>query len=335
MRLLAFLCLCAPLSAQDDPMGRILQKLRETVAKSVVSIEVVRDKDPEGHGGSGSSSAHADYHNRPDGPCTGTIWSDDGYIVTSAFNVSGEIRRITVRTADGKSYEAKRLGFDGTRDVALLKIEATGLPVLSKVKLADLAQGSFVAIVGRAPDPDVPTINQGIVSAMNRFKDTSVQTDAELNYGNAGGPLVTLGGELVGITCQVKPRTNWGQSGGVGFACKHTDIDKILPELKANKSTERGKEPWTGITPAEGAEGVEGVVVAQVAADSPADEAGFQEADVITEVEGKPVKTWDELKAVLLTKKVGDVLKIRILRKDKNQKDVPKDMKLKLGDNPN
>jgi putative serine protease PepD len=316
-------------------MARVLQKVREKVAKSVVAIEVVRDKDPDGRGGSGPSSTHQNYFNRPEGPCTGTIWSEDGYIVTSWFNVSGEVRRVTVRTHDGKTYEAKRLGYDATRDIALLKIEAKDLPVLPKSKLDEAKQGDFVAIVGRAPDPDVPTLNHGILSAVNRMKDVCVQTDAELNYGNVGGPLVTVRGEIVGITCQVKPRTNWGQSGGVGFACKHTEIDKALPSLKQNRSVERGKEPWLGITPAEGAEGVEGVVIAQVAAEGPGEEGGLQEADVITEIEGKRVKTWEELRAVLETKKVGDVVKLKILRKDKAGVAQPKDVKVKLGDNPN
>lgn len=327
------------LCAQDDAtaaMARVLQKLRESVSKSVVSIEVVRDKDPEGRGGSGPSGAHVDYYNRPEGPCTGTIWSADGYVMTSSFNVSGDVKRITVRTADGKLYEAKKLGYDQTRDIALLKIEAGDLPVLPKAKLEECRQGDFVAVVGRAPDPDVPTINHGIISAMSRFNNVAVQTDAELNYGNVGGPLVNLRGELVGVSCQIKPRTNWGQSGGVGFACKHTEIDKALPELKASRSVERGKEPWMGITPSEGAEGVQGVPIAQVAADGPGEEAGLQEGDVITELEGKKVKTWDEIKAILVTKKVGDVVKLKILRKDpKTKQDVPKDVKVKLGDNPN
>ncbi len=333
------IALLAAVLCQDDPtsaMARVMQKLRDRVGRSVVALEVVRDKDPEGAAGSGPSGAHNDYYNRPEGPCTGTIWTEDGLILTSAFNVSGDVRRITVRTSDGKSYEGKRLGWDATRDIALVKIEAKDLPVLPKAKMDAVRQGDFVAIVGRAPDPDMATINQGIVSALDRMKSTAVQTDAELNYGNVGGPLVNLLGELVGVTCQIKPRTNWGQSGGVGFACKHAEIDKALPELKASRNTERGKEPWTGITPAEGAEGVEGVVVAQVAAESPAEEGGMQEGDVIVEFEGKKVKNWDEMRTMLAGKKVGDVVKLKVMRKDpKTGKDAAKDVKVKLTDNPN
>lgn len=337
--LAAALLVAIPASAQDEPtaaMARVLRKLREQVAKSVVAIEVIRDKDPEGKAGSGPSDTHQDYYNRPTGPCTGTIWTEDGFILTSAFNMSGEVRRISVRTPDGKSHDAKPLGHDATRDIALLKIEATGLTPLPKAKWDDLKQGTFVAIIGRAPDADVPTINQGVLSALDRFKSTSVQTDAEMNYGNVGGPLVTLTGELIGVTCQVKPRSQWGQSGGVGFACKVAELEKIVPELKQNRSTDKSNEPWLGITVAEGAEGAEGVVVGHVAAEGPGEEGGLQEGDVITELDGTKVANADEMRAILVAKKVGDVVKLKILRKNpKTQQNEPKDVKVKLGANPN
>lgn len=298
-------------------LQRALQTLREQVAPAVVAIEVSRGKDPEGRGGSGSAGAHVDYYNRPEGPCTGTIWSPDGYIITSAFNVSGEIRRITVRTSDGKSHEATRLGFDQKRDIALLKIEAKDLAVLPRVRWEGVRQGDFVAIVGRAPDPDVPTLNHGILSALNRMNRTAVQTDAELNYGNVGGPLVTLQGELIGVTSHIRPRAHWGQSGGVGFATKHAEIEKVLAELKANRSILRGTgAPWTGVTPAEGAEGVAGVPIAGVAEGSPAEQAGLRDGDVLLEWDGKKVSSWAEIEKDMATRKVGERVRVKVEQRD-------------------
>jgi serine protease Do len=315
----------------------VLQDLRVRVAKSVVSIEVARDEDPEGHGGDNGapSRTHVDYYNRPEGPCTGTIWSADGYIITSAFNVSGEVKRIKVRAPDGKTYEAKKVGYDRRRDIALLKIDAKDLSVLPRAKIEDVRQGDFVAVVGRSPDPDVPTINAGIISATDRMKSTAMQTDAELNYGNVGGPLVNLRGELIGVTCHIKPAAVWGQSGGVGFACKQTEIEKEMSELLAGGPGEGGGEAFLGIMTAEGAKGIEGVQVAQVMEGGPAAQAGVQEGDVIIELAGQKVTTLAELKKVLATKKPGEEVSLKVRRKDPATEAVEtKELKVKLGESP-
>ncbi|MBI2932856.1 MAG: trypsin-like peptidase domain-containing protein [Planctomycetes bacterium] len=333
--MVASVVLLAVFSVQDPVLAEILKRLRDQVAPCVVSIEVLRDRDPEGRAGSGPSGAHADYYNRPEGPCTGTIWSADGTIVTSAFNVSGDVRRVMVRLAGGKRVEAKRLGYDRTRDIALLKIDATDLPALPPAKPEEVRQGDFVAVVGRAPDPDVATINQGILSAVDRMKSTAVQTDAELNYGNVGGPLVNLRGELIGVTCHIKPRSHWGQSGGVGFACKLAEIEKVLPELKAGRSIERAEEPWLGVVLAEGAQDVEGVVIAQVAAHGPAEEAGLREGDVITDIDGRKVRSQEDVQAALATKKVGDGVAVKFRRIDPQSGAAEdKEVKVKLGADP-
>jgi len=327
------------LGAPDDDasaaLARRLQALRAEVARSVVAIEVERETDPDGHGARGAVAAHEDYNNRPKGPTSGVVYEADGLILTSYFNISGGLKKdgIKVTLAGGKECVAELLGFDEARDIALLKIDAKGLPVLPKADYARLAQGLFVALVGRSPDKENPTINLGILSAMNRMEKAAVQTDAEMNYGNAGGALVTLKGELVGVACNIRPKTPWGQSGGVGFACKTAEIDKVLPRLKNKEHIVAEKKPFLGIRPGEGNPDVEGLQVSEVLKDSPAEKAGIKKDDVLTEFDGKKLTDFESLKDALTEKKVGDEVAIKGKRKAGKKYD-DKEFKLKLAGAP-
>jgi serine protease Do len=320
-----------------EETARVLRSLRDSVGKSVVAIEVVRKSDPEGRGGGGPAGVHKHYYNRPDGPATGTILTADGFILTSAFNVSGDVQKITVITADGRRHEAKRLGSDGKLDVALLKIDAKDLPVLPHAKLEDAKVGDFVCVVGRAPDPAAPTVNLGILSALGRMAGTAVQTDAEVNYGNAGGPLVTLSGELIGITSHVRPGANWGQSGGVAFATKMAEIAKAMEDLKKGRDVARvSKGPWIGTLAGSPIKDVQGVPIDQILPNSPAEEAGLDAGDVIAAVDGKPVNTADELNAAFRKKKPGDEVELTIRRLKRDGKTwEEKKLKVKLAEDPN
>jgi S1-C subfamily serine protease len=295
-------------------MARALMEVREKVVKSVVAIEVDRESDPEGRTGSGPSSTHKDYYNRPSGPTSGTVIDEEGYILTSYFNVSGKIRRIVVTAWDGVEQEAELLGFDQSRDVALLKIDRKDLSPLSMAK--EYRQGDFVVIVGRSPDKRLPTLNHGILSATTRQKGTAVQTDAELNYGNVGAPLVNLKGALIGVTSHIRPREPWGQSGGVGFATKISEIQKILPDLKEKKQILEAKQPFLGVAPGEGSAEVEGVEVGQIIPGSPAEKAALHVGDFIIEFDGTKVTQFDDLRQKILEKRVGDEVKLKIKRKN-------------------
>ena len=306
-------------AAQDEiPVTvpeRLLQKLRETAARSVVAIRVERTSDPQGQTGSGSHGSHNDYYNRPVGPTSGTVIAEGGYILTSWFNVSGKIRNIRVTAWDGKTSEATLLGYDQTRDIALLKIDRIDLPTLPPER--SCRQGDFVFVIGRSPDPLRPTINVGIVSATSRWKATALQTDAELNYGNVGGPLVSLLGKLVGVACHIRPREPWGQSSGVWFATKISEIEKSLPDLKAGKKTLRKHRAFLGVQAGEGEPDVPGVQVGQIAPGSPAEKAKILTGDVITEVDGTKIESWDDLLSLLEKKKPGARVKIKAQRKSK------------------
>lgn len=318
----------------DDPaevLARVLERLRERVAKSVVAVEVERTADPEGTGTEGAVAAHRDYYNRPRGPVSGVVYGAEGFILTSAFNVSGTIRRdgIRVTLPDGSVRPAELLGADERRDIALLKVDAEGLPALPKADLKEIGPGTLVAVVGRSPDPRVPTLNLGILSAMERMGGTAVQTDAEMNYGNAGGALVTLRGELVGVGCHVKPRAHWGQSGGIGFACRTDEIDKVLDRLKRRERIEAEKLPFLGISAGEGDPDQPGLQVGRVEPGTPAQKAGLREGDVIVEFDGVPVVDFEDFRGALHSRKIGQEVPIRVRRpKDRARKEY-EDLRLK------
>jgi S1-C subfamily serine protease len=311
---------CLLAAAGDDPFAPILAKLRETAAKSVVAIDVERDSDPDGITGSGAVAQHRDYYNRPKGPTSGVIYEADGFILTSRFNVSGGIRKngLKVTLWDGRQLQGELLGTDEQRDIALVKIDAKDLPVLPRADAAAVGQGTFVALVGRSPDKSHPTINFGILSAMSRMSKTAVQTDAEMNYGNAGGALLTLKGELVGVACNIKPDTVWGQSGGVGFACKTAEIDKLLERLKKGEKIEAEKRPFLGIRPGEGNPDVEGIQIAEVMKDSPAEKAGLKKEDVLVELGGVKITDSESLKEALEPRKIGEEIELKVKRKAKD-----------------
>jgi serine protease Do len=147
------------------------------------------------------------------------------------------------------------------------------------------------------------------------MRDTAVQSDAETNYGNAGGALVTLRGELIGVACQVKPDAVWGQSGGVGFACKLAAIDAVFERLKAGERIAAPKRPDPGFFPGEGDPEVQGVQVGQVRPESEAEKAGLKPGDVITEFDGKPLTDFESLREILDEKKIGDVVDLKLRRR--------------------
>jgi len=312
------LLLALLLALGDDPMAPLLAKLRETAAKSVVAIDVEREADPDGVTGSGQVAQHRDYYNRPKGPTSGVIY-EDGFVLTSRFNVSGTIRKngLKVTLWDGRQVPGEFVGSDEQRDIALVRIDVKGLPVLPRADASAIGQGTFVALIGRSPDPSHATVNVGILSATSRMNRTAVQTDAEMNYGNVGGPLVTLKGELVGVACNIKPDTVWGQSGGVGFACKTAEIDNLLERMKKGEHIPAEKRPFLGIRAGEGNPDVEGIQIVDVMKDSPAEKAGIKKEDVLVELGGMKITDSESLKEALEPRKIGEEIELKVMRKAK------------------
>jgi putative serine protease PepD len=149
-----------------------------------------------------------------------------------------------------------------------------------------------------------------------------------MNYGNAGGALVTLKGELVGVACNIKPDTVWGQSGGVGFACKLAEIDAVLERLKKGEKIAAEKRPWAGFQPGDGDAEFQGIEIAMVMPDSPAQKAGLKQGDIVTHADGRELPDMVAFQEVLDGKKIGDVLELKVKRREK--KGPAKDLTLKL-----
>jgi serine protease Do len=262
---------------------------------------------------------------------SGFFISHDGEILTNAHVVEGlngsENPKIVVKTVDGKKYPAAILGKDKALDVALLKIDIQHAPY---VKLGDsdsLKVGEWVVAIGN-PLSLEHTVTQGIISAKGRTSNEMrandyliagfLQTDAAINRGNSGGPLINLKGEIIGINTAIRAD---GQN--IGFAVPISPVKNILDELRTGKPLNRG---WLGVSTRdldhdyqEGLGIDEGALVESVTKASPAEKAGIKRLDVIVGVDGKPIKTSSDLVGVIASRREGNVAKLDIIREGRKQ----------------
>ena len=250
---------------------------------------------------------------------SGVLISPSGEILTNYHviaSMGGGDNSLEVKISDGKTYKATVLGKDKELDIALIKIDAAHLPFAKLGDSDSLRIGEWVVAIGN-PFGLEHTVTQGIISAKGRKLDTGVssflQTDAAINRGNSGGPLLNLRGEVVGINTAINPA---GQN--IGFAVPISQVNRILKDLRSGKPVSRG---YLGIGPAEldqayqDALGIkEGVVVSTVEKDQAADKAKVQRLDVITAVEGQAVRTPDELVTAVSSRRAGETLKLTIWR---------------------
>ncbi len=253
---------------------------------------------------------------------SGFIISNDGYILTNA-HVVNEADEVIVKLADKREFKAKIIGFDKRTDVALLKIEANGLPKATFGDPNKLKVGEWVAAIG-SPFGLENTMTQGIVSAKGRALPQEnfvpfIQTDVAINPGNSGGPLYNLDGEVVGINSQIYSRT--GGSVGLSFAIPIDVAIDISNQLKTSGKITRG---WLGIAIQEltkelaesfGMKNSNGALVAGVEKNGPADKGGLEAGDVIVKFDGKPILTSSDLPRVVGATKPGKVAAVEIIRK--------------------
>lgn len=253
---------------------------------------------------------------------SGVIISPNGEILTNHHviaSMGGSDNALEVRTNDGKSYKATVLGKDKELDIALIKIDAAHLPFAKLGESDSLKIGEWVVAIGN-PFGLEHTVTQGIISAKGRKLDTGVssflQTDAAINRGNSGGPLLNLRGEVIGINTAINPA---GQN--IGFAVPISQVNRILKDLRSGKPVSRG---YLGIGPTEldqayqDALGVkEGVVVSTVERGQAADKAGVQRLDVITTVDGQAVRSSDELVSAISSRRAGETVKLGLWRDGK------------------
>lgn len=253
---------------------------------------------------------------------SGFLISADGYLLTNA-HVVDHADKITVRLTDKREFAAKVIGVDRRTDVALLKIDATGLP---KVKLGDpsrLKVGEWVVAIG-SPFGFDSSVTAGIVSAKGRSLPQDnfvpfIQTDVAINPGNSGGPLFNMDGEVVGINSQIYTRS--GGSMGLSFAIPIDVATQVAEQLRSTGKVTRGRigvsiqELTRELAESFGLDQPEGALVSSVEKNGPADKAGIESSDVILRFDGKAVRSSADLPRIVAATRPGSKATIEIWHK--------------------
>jgi serine protease Do len=266
------------------------------------------------------------------GSGSGVIISADGYVVTNNHVIAGA-DEISVVLAGGEEVDAKLIGADAQTDLAVLKIEKTGLAVIPFGNSDNTQVGETVLAIGNPLGTELAgTVTAGIISAKNRqitidgYTYTLMQTDAAINPGNSGGALVNMKGELIGINSLKSTSAGTDSYGnsisaeGIGFAIPINTAKPIIEQLIREGGIKR---PVLGISPyeitadqAEFYRTPEGVGIVDVTENGPAMKAGLQAGDIITEFDGKEVKTLADVRNVLNEHEIGDTVKMKVYRSD-------------------
>ncbi len=296
----------------------------------------------------------------PVGTGSGFIYDNQGHILTNNHVVEGA-QSLVVTLPDGRTFkgnDVKLVGTDPLTDLAVLQITGDNLPVIQVGDSSQLQVGQWVVAVGYALGLEgQPTVTQGVVSALNRtvqepgsnsnnpfsqsqsagpFLFDVIQTDAAINPGNSGGPLVTLDGAVVGInTLEAGSAEPGVQAQGIGFAIAINTAKKIANEIVL---TGHATHPYIGIeylplTPTAAAQlnvsVTHGALIENVVAGSPAEQAGLQKGDIVTQIDGKDLQTDSSLAETVDTHKPGDVITLTVNRNGQTQQ-----VKLTLGTRP-
>lgn len=260
---------------------------------------------------------------------SGFVISADGFIMTNAHVVQAA-EEITVRLTDKREFKARVIGSDRRTDVALIKIEATGLPVVKFGDPARLKVGEWVVAIG-SPFGFDNTVTAGIVSAKGRSLPQEnfvpfIQTDVAVNPGNSGGPLFNMRGEVVGINSQIYSRT--GGFMGLSFAIPIDVANDIAQQLRTAGKISRGRigvviQPVTKeLADGFGLPKPQGALVNSVEKGGPADKAGIVAGDVILRFDGKPITASEDLPRVVGATKPGSKVTAQIWR-NKASRDMP------------
>ncbi len=277
-----------------------------------------------------------DGESQPSGVGSGFILSSDGYIMTNAHVVEGA-SEVMVTLADKREFKAKIVGADKRTDVAVVKIDAKGLPAVKIGDVNRLKVGEWVMAIG-SPFGLENTVTAGIVSAKQR--DTGdylpfIQTDVAINPGNSGGPLINMRGEVVGINSQIYSRS--GGFMGISFAIPMDEAIRVSDQLRATGKVSRGRiGVQIGPVDKEVAESIglgsaTGALVSAVEPDSPAAKAGLQAGDVIVQFNGTKIDKVSDLPRLVGNTKPGSKASLTIFRRGKQQQlsitvaDVPAD----------
>jgi serine protease Do len=278
---------------------------------------------------------------------SGVIINDSGYILTNEHVINGA-DKITVTLTDGREFVGKLSGKDERSDLAVIKIEAKNLPSIRLGDSDSARIGQWAIAIGNpfgyAVQSSKPTVTVGVVSAVDRTLPVSmsggardysglIQTDAAINPGNSGGPLVNIRGEMIGINVAIFSTTGGYQ--GVGFAIPINSAKEILDTLIEGGKVLYG---WLGVSVQDIDDNLaayfnlpdkEGVIIAKVMPDSPAQKGGLKEGDVIRRFDGKTVKDLKALLRIVSRTEVGKNVTIRVIR---DKKEIP--VTVQVGERP-
>ena len=268
---------------------------------------------------------------RSQGLGSGVVIRADGYIVTNNHVIEGA-DELNVRMSDGTVYRAEVIGTDPASDLAVIKIDESGLRSVSFGQVDNIRVGQWVMAVGSPLSTDLGnTVTVGIVSAMERTSNTIsrlnlyssfIQTDAAINPGNSGGPLVNLKGELVGINSAIYSRSGGYQ--GIGFAIPIDVVENVANQLIDNGVVSRG---FLGVNFDSVSESLADVLnvprgaaqITAVSEGSAADDAGLQIKDIIVRVEGQELMDANQLRTIVGNKLPGDRVELAIIRNDRER----------------
>lgn len=303
-----------------DAYSQAVIRVVEAVSPTVVHIEaqkIVRER----------SRSYYSYPQEVSSNGSGFIFTPDGYILTNSHVVNGA-NKMEVTLADGRTYAGELIGDDPDTDLAVVRIYAPNLPAAALGDSQSLRVGQLAIAIGH-PYGFQTTVTTGVISALGRsFKSESgklieniIQTDAALNPGNSGGPLLTSHGEVIGINTAIAIAAQ-----GICFAVPINTAKQVIPTLMRYGKIKRG---YIGI----GGQNVQisrrlmlfhelatdtGIFVMYVESNSPAQKAGLQEGDVIVGFNGKPLTSIDDLQKMLTPEQIGIRVQLTILRR--NQK---------------
>ena len=291
------------------------------------------DEDGQGGGGPDGFNGHG---KKPQSLGSGFVISDDGYVLTNN-HVIEDADKIIVRLSDRRELEAELIGTDPRSDLALLKVKADHLPVVKLGKSSKLKPGEWVLAIGSPFGFDY-SVTAGIVSAKGRSLPKEnyvpfIQTDVAINPGNSGGPLFNLDGEVIGINSQIYSRT--GGYMGVSFAIPIDIAMNVVEQLKEDGHVTRG---WLGVLIQDVTRDLaesfnmdkpQGALVARVLPDSPAEDAGFQVGDIVTQFKGHEIIHSSDLPPMVGITPINKNIPVEIIRKGKVTQ-----MKVKIGELP-
>lgn len=264
---------------------------------------------------------------------SGYIISQDGYILTND-HVAGHATKISVTLTTGETVDAKLIGSDPTSDVALLKIDKANLPYINLGNSDNIIIGEWVIALGNPfglfEINDQPTVTVGVISATNmrvsadgqRIYRDMIQTDASINSGNSGGPLIDTDGNVIGMNTIIYTGSQYSQGSiGVGFAISINRVKAILDQLRANGKIDRSFNVGFRIQGIDerianyyGLKNQNGVIVTQVMNGSISSNAGLRSEDIIIEVNGEKIMNEQDVIFAINDLQVGNTVKMKVLR---------------------